>query len=81
MIPQYIKEKDMKKQVRGIYISSANLDTLKSYKYSTPVVFGGNVELNGITIPMYAKGMLFASNSNDASLIAIDSQRKFLYSI
>jgi hypothetical protein len=81
MIPNYVKEKVIKKLVNGITITSNNLDTLKSCKYSTPVAFGGNVTLNNITIPIYAKGMLFTSNSNDASLIAIDSQRKFLYSI
>lgn len=38
-----------------------------------PLVFGDNITLGDITIPLYSKGMLMTYNSNDAAVIAVSS--------
>lgn len=56
----------------SFYIDNNNKDVLNTFTKTVNLSFGANIEIAGITIPLYSKGLLIAPNSTDASLIAID---------
>lgn len=53
-------------------ITEDNKNILNSFKRLAVLNFDANIEIGGIIIPNYSKGLLITHNSNDASLIAID---------
>lgn len=59
-------------EVSNFYIEDNNKDILNTFTRFAVLNFGTNIELAGIIIPKYSKGLLITHNSNDASLIAID---------
>ncbi len=56
----------------NFYIDNNNKDILNTFIRFAVISFGEDIEMGNITIPLYSKGLLIASNSNDASLIAVD---------
>ncbi len=72
----YLTDKDGNKYCPnwfGLYLTSENVNVLNNMKGFMPLVFGDNITLGDITIPLYSKGMLMTYNSNDAAVIAVSS--------
>lgn len=56
----------------ALYITSNNKNVLNTFKKFSVLLFSENIEIGGIEIPKYSKGLLITQNFDDASLIAID---------
>lgn len=72
----YLTDKDGNKYCSnwfGLYLTSENVNVLNNMKGFMPLVFGDNITLGDITIPLYSRGMLMTYNSNDAAVIAVSS--------